>query len=360
MITFPGWTPDYSKMKKEAFKRFITNREVWGHLLLWILLFGSMNVSWSSNWFHRGDDWESVAPLSAIYFVLLFYANALWLLPRHFKRKTWYKYFLMLGLVVVVPELIRSSIVVLFYTPKEDVFMGIYWEIFARDSLIFGVISPVWIGFFGSSAYYFIKNWNTSSRRIEQLEMEKLTMELNLLKSQINPHFLFNNLNALDDLIDRDTRLAKEYLHRLSKMLRYSIASMENDVVTLKQEWNFIDDYIYLIEERFGKAYQFEKVQGIDRLDSYLIPPASLQSLIENVVKHNRGSVDRPIITTVELDERGVTVSHQKRAKKTEVNSLGTGLKNIRSRYRLLTNKEIEITDTDVFSVTLPLIAEVV
>ena len=347
-------------MKKESLKRFITNKEVWGHLLLWILLFGSLNVSWTSDWFYRGDDWESVAPLSAVYFVLLFYANALWLLPRYFKRQTWYKYFVIIGLVVVVPELIRSSVVVLFYTPKEDVLMGIYWEMFARDSLIFGVISPVWVGFFGSSAYYFIKNWNTSSRRIEQLEMEKLTMELNLLKSQINPHFLFNNLNALDDLIDRDTQLAKEYLHRLSKMLRYSISSMENDVVTLKEEWNFIDDYIYLIEERFGKAYQFEKIRQLDTLDSYLIPPASLQSLIENVVKHNRGSVENPLKTTIKLGKNGITVSHPKRVKKTGVNSLGTGLKNIRSRYKLLTNKEIEITDTDVFSVNLPLISEIV
>lgn len=347
-------------MKQEALKRFIGNREAWGHLLLWILLFGSLNVSWTSNWFYRGEEWESVAPLSAIYFVFLFYANALWLLPCYFKRKTWYKYFIILGLVVVLPELIRSSIVVLFFTPKEDVLIGVYWEIFARDSLIFGIISPVWIGFFGSSAYYFIKNWNTSNRRIEQLEMEKLTMELNLLKSQINPHFLFNNLNALDDLIDRDTKQAKEYLHRLSKMLRYSISSMENDVVTLQEEWNFIDDYIYLIEERFGKAYQFEKVKEVDRLEHYLIPPASLQSLIENVVKHNQGSIHDPLKTTITLNESGITVSHPKRIKKVGVNSLGTGLKNIKSRYRLLTNKEIEMVDTDVFSVTLPLISEVV
>lgn len=347
-------------MKKEAVKRFILNREVWGHLLLWILLFSTLNVSWTANWLYREGEWQTVAPLSAIYFVLFFYTNSLWLLPRYFKRKTWYKYFFALGVVIVLPELVRSLIVVLFYTQKEDLLKGVYWEMLEKDSLIFGILNPVWIGFFSSSAYYFIKNWNTSSRKIEQLEMEKVTMELNLLKSQINPHFLFNNLNALDDLIDRDKKQAKEYLHRLSKILRYSISSMENDVVTLQDEWTFIDDYIYLIEERFGDAYQFQKVQEIEKLDSFLIPPASLQNLIENVVKHNQGSIHNPLITTITLSENGVTVSNPKRLKKTKVNSLGTGLKNIKSRYRLLTNKEIEMMDTDVFSVTLPLISEVV
>ncbi|MCE7993482.1 MAG: histidine kinase [Roseivirga sp.] len=347
-------------MNKEALKRFIRNREVWGHLLLWVLLFSSLNVSWTTNWLYRGESYESLGPLSVIYFVLFFYGNSLWLLPRYFKRKTWYKYFLMLGMVVAIPELIRSSIVVLFYTPKEDVLMGIYWEIFARDSFVFGMISPVWVGFFSSSAYYFIKNWNSSNRKIEQLEMEKLSMELNLLKSQINPHFLFNNLNALDDLIDRDKQMAREYLHRLSKILRYSISSMENDVVTLQEEWDFIDDYIYLIEERFGKAYQFEKIQEIDRLDHYLIPPASLQNLVENVVKHNQGSIQDPLKTTITLNEKGVEVNNPKRLKQRGVSSLGTGLKNVTSRYRLLTNKEIEIVDGDAFSVTLPLISEVV
>lgn len=347
-------------MKKEAFKRFILNREVWGHLLLWVLLFSSLNVSWTANWLYREGEWQTIAPLSAIYFVLFFYANSLWLLPHYLKRKTWYKYFLALGIAVVLPELVRSLIVVLFYTHKEDLLTGVYWEMFAKDSLIFGIINPVWIGFFSSSAYYFIKNWNTSSRKIEQLEMEKVTMELSLLKSQINPHFLFNNLNALDDLIDRDKKMAKEYLHRLSKILRYSISSMENDVVSLQEEWNFIDDYIYLIEERFGETYQFEKIQEIDRLDNYLIPPSSLQSLIENVVKHNQGSTSNPLKTTITISENGISVSHPKRIKKTGVHSLGTGLKNIKSRYRLLTNKEIEITDTDKFSVVLPLISEVV
>jgi signal transduction histidine kinase len=346
-------------MKKVTIKQFILNREVWGHTLLWVLLFSSLNVSWTANWLYRDGAWESVAPVSAIYFFLLFYANALWLLPAYFNRENWLKYAVFLGLITVLPELIRSALVSLLHFPQQEFTEAWIRELFAKDSLLFGIISPVWVGFITSSAYYFIKSWSTGRRKIEQLEMEKVSMELNLLKSQINPHFLFNNLNALDDLIDRDTKMAKEYLQRLSRILRYTITSMENDVVPLKAEWEALDDYLFLIEERYGKAYQFEKVNHLDNMTRYLIPPASLQSLIENVVKHNRGSIDEPLKTTITLDDNAITISNLKRLKRTGVSSLGTGLKNIRERYKLLSNKEVEVTSSEVFSVSIPLITQV-
>lgn len=182
-------------------------------------------------------------------------------------------------------------------------------------------------------------------------------MELSLLKSQMNPHFLFNNLNALDDLIDRDKDEAKAYLQQLSKYYRYSIVNMEEDLVNLQDDWNSIDHYLYLMEARFGKAYRFQKTIELDKMDAHYIVPGALQSLIENVVKHNQGSVEKPLLVNIIASESGVSVSHEKRPKRNVSDSLGTGLKNLASRYLLLSDQEIAITNDTNFTVNLPLIS---
>ena len=233
---------------------------------------------------------------------------------------------------------------------------GFKQEIFGRDSVLFGAPSVFWFAMVSSFIYRFTKDRINNTKLIEQLKTEKIQMELNVLKAHVNPHFLFNNLNALDDLIDRDKRKAKNYLHRLSNLYRYFITSLDNDFVSLKQEWVFIDDYIYLIDERYANAYDFIKINELKSMDQYIIPPASIQSLIENVVKHNQGCIDEPLKVIIRLDKNGITVDHEKKIKTTNVKSLGTGLKNLKSRYNLLSNQHVIVEDNMHFKVTLPLI----
>lgn len=196
--------------------------------------------------------------------------------------------------------------------------------------------------------------------RVANMEKEKRTAELNFLKAQIDPHFLFNNLNTVDALIDQDPQKAKTYLQKLGQLYRYLVSSKDQEVVPLEEELEFAKNYIYLIEERFGDAYQFKiKIDHTNPSDLWL-PPGALQTLLENIVKHNQASSADPIETTILISENEISVENTRREKKGIVDSTGTGLQNLRARYKLLTDKELQIHSGEQFRVDLPNIKLVV
>lgn len=197
------------------------------------------------------------------------------------------------------------------------------------------------------------KKFYEAQLTLQKSEKEKKESELRLLKSQVDPHFLFNNLNTIDSLIDSNPTVAKKYLNKLSQLYRYLIRTKDDEVVPLEEELEFAKNYIYLLEQRFGSAYAFEikKNCGIDNL---LIPPGALQTLLENVVKHNLASAEEPISTQIEISEKNIQVSNNVKLKKTVKDSYGVGLNNLKTRYRLLSEKEIEVDKGSSFSITLP------
>lgn len=190
--------------------------------------------------------------------------------------------------------------------------------------------------------------------QMANMEKEKRTAELSFLKAQIDPHFLFNNLNTIDALIDKDPKSAKAYLHKLSQLYRYLVSSKDHDVVPLDEELDFAKNYIYLIEERFGKAYQFEIQNNHSNPENIWLPPGALQTLLENIVKHNQGSHNDPVLTYISINENAITVGNDLRPKKGMVDSTGTGLKNLKARYKLLTDQEVKIHRGENFTVELP------
>ena len=202
------------------------------------------------------------------------------------------------------------------------------------------------------------KKWFESQQDILKLEASTKANELRALQSQINPHFLFNNLNSLDELIDSRPEEAKKYVNRLAQLYRYLLNSKDEDVVTIKEEIDFAENYIYLLKLRYGNAYHFDIVDNLSNKDKYLIPPASLQLIIENVVKHNIGSIDHPLKTTIALNQDNVTVTNTKRLKRNfELASKGTGINNLQTRYALLSNKNISIEESETeYKIVLPLI----
>ena len=191
---------------------------------------------------------------------------------------------------------------------------------------------------------------------LAKVEQEKRTAELQFLKAQIDPHFLFNNLNTIDALIDKDPQGAKAYLHKLSQLYRYLVSSKDQEVVPLEEELAFAKNYVYLIEERFGKAYQFDIQNKHPRPSEVWIPPGALQTLLENIVKHNQASHQDPVKTEILINDKKITVSNDRRQKNNLVDSTGTGLDNLKARYKLLTDQEIEIVADEAFIVVLPLI----
>ncbi|MET2984550.1 sensor histidine kinase [Aureibaculum conchae] len=346
-------------MKILVIKNFVLKYgELFIHLLFWSFYFAFINVEWTNEWLNKTIRPNTPSPILALLFPFLFYLNAFWMIPKYLKNRKAGLYVVIVVVGSLILELLRVLIVLLIKFKTVLTIDAVIEEFLSRDSILFGAPSVLLFSLLFSFAYRFTKDWIINNRVIEQLKTEKIQMELNVLKSHINPHFLFNNLNALDDLIDRDKNKAKEYLHKLSKMYRYLIMNMENDIVNLQEEWSFMEDYIYLIEERYGKAYQFEKLNNLYNLYHYLIPPASLQSLIENVVKHNQGTIENPLKVVIQIDKNGLSISHIKQLKTNVANSLGTGLRNLKSRYKLLTYRDISIQDGTKFTVTLPLIKE--
>ena len=188
----------------------------------------------------------------------------------------------------------------------------------------------------------------------EVLRSENLLTRFEALKNQLDPHFLFNSLNTLQSLITLDTEKAENYLQQLSSVLRHTLQNKE--IISLEEEMKCVYAYCEMMHVRYGENLKFEfKVDT--KYNNYSVLPLSLQSLIENSVKHNVISSKQPLLVTIATGDDSVSVSNPIQAKTTPEESNGIGLANLSERYRLKWNKEVEITnDGSTFCVKLPLV----
>lgn len=193
--------------------------------------------------------------------------------------------------------------------------------------------------------------------RNEMLLNENVIAKYEALKQQINPHFLFNSLNTLKSLIRIDAERSVDYVIRLSDVYRYLLKHGENVTVTLREEMGFLNAYIFLLESR----YENNLTVNVDIPENYLdalIPPVSLQILIENAVKHNVVSKARPLSIQVSIEDENIVVRNNLQPRYSVEISTGTGLGTIDHRYRLLTDKGIHIhSGEQTFTVYLPVIS---
>jgi sensor histidine kinase YesM len=190
----------------------------------------------------------------------------------------------------------------------------------------------------------------------QKLLTENIRSRYETLKSQINPHFLFNSLNTLNGLIGIDNDKAKEYVHQLSSVFRYSVQNKE--VTTLDDELVFTEAFCHLVRIRYGESLVIES--SIDeKYRSYSIMPLSLQTLVENAIKHNTISNRYPLKITIEsADNATIRVSNKIQPKGEDTSGEGIGLANLAERYKMLYQKEVTISDTNgIFSVEIPLIS---
>lgn len=209
---------------------------------------------------------------------------------------------------------------------------------------------------FYEAIYYFIQYKNAIIER-ERVETEHLQMELTHLRNQINPHFLFNSLNTLMNLIPKDQDTAMNYLSKLSKFYRHAVGVKEEKLIPLQKEVEFAHLYIDLLYERFQDA--LDVTINIENTSGQMIPPLSLQLLLENAVKHNVVSRESPLKISIEFDaEVGeLVISNNVQEKIDTIESSGVGLENIKRRFAFFTLKPIKIVhNTDFFQVALPTI----
>jgi sensor histidine kinase YesM len=222
--------------------------------------------------------------------------------------------------------------------------------------LFTGVVCDI-IGMAMNESIYGYNKWKETKLEAEQLHKEKLQTQLNGLLQQINPHFLFNSLNSLSALINEDQVQAQKFLSDMSKVYRYLLRTNENELTTLGTELQFIDSYFSLLQTRFGSGVQLRK--KIDDQDiEWLLPPLTLQLLLENAVKHNIVSKQKPlVIELISESSHRLAVRNNLQKKRVKVESTHIGLANIAEKYRLINKSLIDIIEDDnYFQVTIPLI----
>lgn len=212
------------------------------------------------------------------------------------------------------------------------------------DGLIYGSFFLVY--------YYYQKNKN-HQEQLANYHHALSESKIYALKTQLNPHFLFNNLNVLDQLIEEDKYKASEFLNEFAEIYRYVLKSSDKKLISLNEELDFAEQYFRLIQHKYGNAYQLD-IKSESKKG--LIVPLTLQLLIENAVQHNVGTEENPIFISVFLSEN-IRISNNTNMKKNAKPSFGVALGNLKAQYKLLTPEAIEIQNEDgVFSVIIPLI----
>ncbi len=240
---------------------------------------------------------------------------------------------------------------------------GLYWLnckidfISCRSYDFSGVFQGLVITFFITSlheAIFFYQQWKYNFSKSVQLENQHLKARYESLKTQINPHYLFNGLNNLVSIVD-DNPLAVEYIQQMSSFLRYMLKSRKEELVTLEEEMEMLKKYVYLHQIRYGEILKIE-MDNVTEVEDMLLPPLTLQMLFENCIKHNVISKSKPLTIKLQMEKNGLWVINN-RNPQNNVESNGKGLENIKERYRYFTKSDIHIVQTkDYFKVWIPLV----
>lgn len=205
---------------------------------------------------------------------------------------------------------------------------------------------------------FLLNRWRLSLADIEAFKKENVEFRFNMLRTQINPHFLFNSLNTLSSLIYEDQDQASRYTKKLSTVYRTILEHREAEAITLKEEINSLSHYLELLQTRFGKGFE-ARVQVSGKAQTALLPPLTLQLLVENAIKHNVVSEKKPLRITLFDENDYLFVQNSLQPKQALEDSTEIGLKNIKSRFTYLTDKNIVVeNENNHFTVKIPLVYE--
>ena len=319
------------------------------------LLGGPSVYFWCTSCFNNWDVALASMIVSAVQWILLWQGNAHvsnylsykipWL-ENPSKRFIWG----VVGVIVYTPLAVYTLYMVLKY--GFDIDMGdIKWTLLISVGITF-VIS------FFLNSVEFLKNWKKASLDAERLKKEQMEAKYETLKNQVNPHFLFNSLNALTNLVYEDQDQAAKFIRELSKVYRYVLDTRAQEVVSLKTEMDFVNSYLFLQKIRFDEKLQLNI--SIEGFEQKMLPPMAIQMLLENAIKHNVIAEEEPLTIHIEIENGEKLVVRNNLQKKNIPieESSEMGLSNIKSRYEFLSATPVEVIDEpSEFIVKLPLLA---
>ncbi|MGJ0930834.1 sensor histidine kinase [Phocaeicola vulgatus] len=271
-------------------------------------------------------------------------------------RITWWKVILSFVLAWLASRMFGEAFVYLhrhFNVPAIDATVHHYLHPI-RDFMMGIVVT-------GTCYIYYLTNQRQAVLlQNGELLAENVRNQYQALKNQMNPHMLFNSLNTLQSLVRENPERAQDYICQLSRVLRYTLKEEDSHAVTLREEMEFVEAYIFLMKMRYEDNLNFT-VNVDSRCPEYVLPPLSVQTLVENAVKHNEISNRKPLaieIKTERADDAFVLiVENTLQPRRTVYSGTGIGLANLAKRYKLLFGKEISITEIDGrFRVCIPLV----
>ncbi len=234
-------------------------------------------------------------------------------------------------LTIIVGVIIGSLITLIAGTlmPYED---GMLKNVI-NNSLITSVLNIIIITVIEVIVWF--KRSQQSLVVAEKLERENSQIRFETLKSQLNPHFLFNSLNVLSSLIKKDSDKAQNFVDEFSSVYRYTLDVIEKPVVELRDEIDFAKSFLFLQKIRFDNALDMEINVDASKLN-YLVPPLAVQTLLENAFKHNKATTDSPLKIKIHNENNSLVVINNLQPKIKGTDSKGVGLSNLRKRYELL------------------------
>ncbi len=273
-----------------------------------------------------------------------------WLIPKFVNDKKKYILFAIFGVLTLI-LFTAFEYTIGFWSGNND------WEKYPK-----GLNFVIYMINTGSQqtafpfALFLTKKFYEGQNQYLKIEKQQKENELKLLRSQIDPHFLFNNLNTLDSLIDSNTEKAKEYINRLSLIYRYLIQTKDAEVMELSKEIELAENYMFLIKTRFENDYDFQ-IDIKTNIEDKFVPTGAIQTLLENVVKHNKPQNGNAIKTDIIVEDNVLKVINTKSNINPKNESFGTGLDNLKTRYQLLSDKEVIIINTDKeYNISIPII----
>lgn len=202
-----------------------------------------------------------------------------------------------------------------------------------------------------------LKNTVLEAERLKTLSAES---QFEALRNQINPHFLFNSLNVLSGIVHKDADLASDFIKQLANVYRYLLYNQENKTVSLRTEMEFIDAFVFLLKLRFADQVIIDQNVAAADQDAFQLPPASVQLLVENAIKHNVTSRKNPLRVAIFTEDDYLVVQNTLQRVPKPTLPVGMGLNNIKMRYQHLVDREMEVQeDEQFFTVKLPLIKRV-
>ncbi len=248
---------------------------------------------------------------------------------------------------IVIPMSLHAKYVCVLPEDKKGELMSV--------SVVIGVLVTFVLLAMEISTQFFRK-WKGSLVEVEKYKAESAQAQLQSLKDQINPHFLFNNLSVLSSLVYKDQDKAVDFINQLSKVYRYLLDNRTSELVTLETEFQFINSYTYLNQIRYDKNIVFDIQIPADRMNA-LIPPMSLQLLVENAIKHNEVSSAQPLTISIMVIGEMLVIQNNLQPRSNKEPGSNTGLQNIQTRYKFFTDIPVEIVQSDkTFTVRIPLL----